>query len=144
MYNMSMFKRVFGYAWPVVAGLLTGFVVMMVFEYVNSFFYSLPQDLDWTNAEAVHAFTATLPATAYMLVFLGWIVGSCIAGYVTTRVSRVATYRLSFITGFVLALIGLLNNLMLGHGVFFNMLSLPLFVAGTYFGHRVSSMCAAT
>jgi MFS family permease len=131
-------KTIFiSYILPVVAGLLSGFAVMMVFEYINSFFYSLPEDLDWTNTEAVQAFTATLPATAYILVFLGWIVGSCIAGYVTSRLAQETTYRLAFGTGLVLVLIGLLNNLMLGHDILFNMVSLPLFMVGTYLGHRV-------
>jgi hypothetical protein len=125
--------------WPVIAGVLTGFLVMMVFEYINSFFYSLPQDLDWNNTEAVQAFTATLPWTAYILVFSGWVAGSSVAGYFTVYISREPRYALAVVTGGVLVLLGLLNNLMLGQGVLFNVFSLPLFVIGTYGGYRYAA-----
>lgn len=122
--------------WPVVAGLLIAFVVMMIFEYINSLLYPLPAGLDIGDTEAVQAFTATLPWTAYILVLLGWIVGSFKAGAVTTYLSGERVYKLSLIAGLVLTLLGIANNLAIGHDLFFNIVGLPMFILFTYVGHR--------
>ncbi len=121
---------------PVVAGLLTAFVAMMVFEFANSFIYPLPEGLDVMNPEAVRAFTASLPWTAYILVFVGWVLGAFKAGYVTTYLARENTYRQSRIVGILLTLGGILNNFAIGHEMLFNVVALPMFLVFTYLGHR--------
>jgi len=121
--------------WPVVAGLLTAFVVMMIFEYTNSFFYPLPTDLVMSDTNAVHAFTASLPWTAFVLVFLGWVLGAFKAGCVTTYLAKEHTFKLSLVTGLILTVLGILNNLAIGHSMLFNIVSLPMFLVFTYLGH---------
>ena len=122
--------------WPVVAGLAVAFVVMMAFEYGNSFIYPLPEGLDIYDPAAVQAFTASLPWTAYILVFLGWVAGAFAAGFVTTRLSREMKYRLTLIVGIILTALGVVNNMMIGHDMFFNVIGLPMFLIFTYLGHR--------
>lgn len=121
---------------PVLAGLFTAFIIMVVFEYANSLFYPLPESLDKYDAGAVRDFTATLPWTAYVLVLLGWIVGSFKAGLVTTYLAKEQTYLLSLIVGTVLTGLGIMNNILIGHSLFFNVVGLPMFFVFTYLGHR--------
>jgi hypothetical protein len=125
--------------WPVTAGLFSAFLIMMLFEYVNSHFYPLPVDLDWRDSNAVALFTDSLPWTAYILVISGWITGSYAAGYITTRLARERAYILTLITGGILTFMGLLNNMMLAHSIAFNVVTLPLFGACTYFGYLHSA-----
>jgi hypothetical protein len=122
--------------WPVVAGLVVAFVVMMLLEYINSFFFPLPADLDWEDTAAVQAFTASLPWTAYILVLFGWILASFKAGYVTTYLAGETKYRLSLVVGVLLTLLGIVNNMMIGHDMAFNIIGLPMFIIFTYLGHR--------
>lgn len=122
--------------WPVCAGLLTAFVLMMIFEYANSFIYPLPAGLDMKDTQELWAFTASLPWTAFILVLLGWIVGSFKAGCVTTYLSREKKYRLSLFVGVVLTMMGITNNIMIGHPLLFSLIGLPVFVVFTYLGHR--------
>lgn len=121
--------------WPVVAGILVAFITMMIFEFINSFIYPLPVGLDTMDYHAVHVFTATLPWTAYILVILGWIFGALKAGYVTTYLSKEKTYRLSLIAGSILALLGIVNNLMIGAQIIFTILAIPIFIGFSYLGH---------
>lgn len=123
-------------AWPVFAGLLAASVIMMAFEYANSFVFPLPEGLDITDPEQVRAFTASLPWTAYVLVLLGWIAGSFAAGSVTTYLSGERTYRLSLVVGILLTIAGVANNIMIGHDLFFNIVGLPMFILFSYIGHR--------
>lgn len=122
--------------WPVVAGFIVASVVMMVFEYVNSFLFPLPQNLDWSNAEAVRTFTSSLPWTVYILVLLGWMAGAFAGGWVSTYVSGNTRYRNALALGLVLTFAGVLNNLMIGHHMMFTFISLPQFLIFTYLGHR--------
>jgi hypothetical protein len=121
--------------WPTVAGLLTAFVIMMLFEYANSFLFPLPEGLDMKDTETLHVFTASLPWTAYILVLLGWIFGSFKAGCVTTYLAQEHTYKLSFIVGIILTVLGLINNLAIGSSMLFNVIALPVFIIFTYLGH---------
>ncbi len=132
MKNFLTFK-----VWPVVAGLLAAFAVMMVCEYVNSLFYPLPADLDLRDATALKAFTSTLPLSAYILVLTGWALGAFKAGCITTYFSKEKKYRLSFLVGLILTILGIANNIIIGHAMVVNVLGLPLFALFTYFGHRV-------
>lgn len=122
--------------WPVLAGLLTAFIVMMIFEYVNSLIFPLPEELDFNDTAALQAFTATLPWTAYILVLLGWIIGAFKAGVVTTFFSREQKYKFSFVVGVILTFLGIINNLVIGHDMVFNMIALPVFILFTYLGHK--------
>lgn len=122
--------------WPVIAGLLTAFIIMMAFEFVNSFLFPLPEGIDLRSVEAIHAFIASLPWHAYVLVFLGWAIGAFKGGYVTTYLSKERTYQLSLAVGIILALFGLANNLAIGHHAFFTVITLPLFIVFTYLGQR--------
>lgn len=122
-------------AWPVFAGLVVASIVMMIFEFANSYLYPLPSDLDWMDTAAVQAFTASLPWTAYILVLLGWIVGSFKGGWVATRLSGDTQYRTAFALGIILTLAGIWNVILIGHPLFFSIISIPQFLIFTYLGY---------
>lgn len=122
--------------WSVVAGFIVASIVMMAFEFTNSFFFPLPSDLDWTDTAAVQALTASLPWTAYIMVLLGWIAGSFAGGWVATRLSGDTEYRTALALGILLTLAGVANNLMIGHDLLFNIIALPQFLIFTYLGCR--------
>lgn len=123
--------------WPVAAGLLAASIIMMIFEAVNSLFFPLPDELMNTDDIAVlQAFTATLPWNAFIMVFLGWVVGSFVAGVLVTRITKERTYRMSLVVGAILTLLGVANNTLIGHPLLFNIVSLPMFIVFTYLGHR--------
>ena len=121
--------------WPVIAGFIAASIVMMAFEYTNSFFFPLPEDLDWANPEAVRALTASLPWTAYILVLLGWMAGSFTGGYVATYLSGKAQYRVALALGILLTLAGIWNVMLIGHSTLFNIIALPQFLIFSYLGH---------
>ena len=129
--------------WPVIAGLITAFAIMMVLEYINSFFFPLPENLDIRDPLAVKAFTASLPFTAYILIFLGFVLGAFKGGQVTAHISQEKTYKLSCYVGVILTLLGIFNGILIGHNIFFMIISIPMFMLFTYFGytyvHKVRS-----
>ncbi|MFZ2555315.1 MAG: hypothetical protein WAZ27_02525 [Minisyncoccia bacterium] len=124
--------------WPVVAGFLVASIVMMIFEYINSFLFPIPKDLDWKDPEAVRALTASLPWPAYILVLLGWSFGSFKGGWVTAWLSGERTFRLSLVLALILTLAGVWNVMLIGHDIVFTLLGLPALFFGTYLGYRAA------
>ncbi len=121
---------------PVIAGFIVASVVMMIFEYINSFIFPIPADLDWKDPEAVRALTESLPWTAYILVLLGWAFGSYKGGWVTTRLSGEKKFRTSLALAIILVLAGVWNVMLIGHDIVFTVIGLPLLFLGTYLGYR--------
>lgn len=120
--------------WPVVAGFIVASIVMMAFEFTNSFFFPLPSDLDWMDTAAVQALTASLPWTAYILVLLGWMAGSFKGGWVASYLSGDRQYKTALALGIILTLAGIWNVMLLGHLLLFNIIALPQFLIFTYLG----------
>jgi hypothetical protein len=131
MKNMARFWIV-----PVIAGFVVASLVMLVFEYANSILFPIPSDLDWRDPAAVRALTASLPWTAHILVIVGWMAGSFIGGWATSKLSREEAYRASFALGVILTLAGLYNVMLLGHPLAFSVIAVPMFIIFTYLGHR--------
>lgn len=121
--------------WPVFAGFIVASIVMLIFEFANSYFYPLPSDLDWMDTAAVQALTASLPWTAYILVLLGWMVGSFKGGWVASYLSGDTQYRTALALGIILTLAGVWNVILIGHPILFNVLAIPQFLIFSYLGH---------
>jgi hypothetical protein len=122
--------------WPIVAGFIVASIVMVFCEWINSFFFPVPKDIDWSDAKAVRALTSALPWNAYILVIAGYIIGSFKGGYVTTYLAGDKEYSTALVLGLILTLAGYANVLMLGHMVLFSVVALPQFLIFTYLGHR--------
>lgn len=127
------------FVWPVVAGFVVASIVMMIFEYANSFLFPIPADLDWNDSEAVRRLTESLPWTAYILVLLGWAFGSFKGGWVTAWLSGEEKFRTSFALAIILTLAGVLNVMMIGHDVIFTAVGLPLLFGATYLGYHAAA-----
>lgn len=129
--------------WPVIASIFTAFFVMLIFEFTNAMMYPFPADLDVNNIEQVREFAGQLPFFAFIMVLLGWILGSFAAGVVVTLLTKHNLHHgrnLTILVGIVLALFGLFNNFVFLPGV----QPLWLFIIGTvsfiifsYLGHLV-------
>lgn len=122
---------------PVVAWLLTAFIIMTAFEFTNSFIFPFPEWMDMYNSADVQEFIKNLPHTAYIMVLLWWMIGSFLAWFVTTKLSKEKVYKLSLIVGIILTILGVINNLMIGHTWWFNIVWLPMFLIFSYFGHTI-------
>lgn len=126
--------------WPIVAGFIIASIVMMIFEYINSFIFPIPSDLDWNDPEALRALTESLPWTAYILVLLGWAFGSCKGGWVAAWLAGETKSRASLVLALLLVAAGIYNVMLIGHDVVFTLIGLPALFIGTYLGfHAVQA-----
>jgi hypothetical protein len=119
----------------VLAGVV-GFVIavacMMTAEQINHRIYPIPDNINFRDAEAVRRLVATLPAGAFVLVLVGWLVGTLLGTFLAAKIgrSRVPAY----VVGVLLLCGGIMNIAMLPQPVWFDVVALLIFVAMPFAG----------
>ncbi len=117
------------------SGFITASMVMMAFEFTNSFLFPFPEGFDTQSIVAVQAFAAEKSPQIFYLVLLGWTAGALVGGYVTAWLSHEARFRQGAVLAVFLVLAGVLNHLLINHPLWFNLVAFPALSGGTYFGH---------
>jgi len=100
--------------WPVVGGFVVAAIIMLFFEWINHFFFPKPAGLDVMDDAAVQAFTASLPWTAYILIFLGWAIGAFEGGCTTAWLSGEQKFRVTAALAVLLLLVGIFDMYTIG------------------------------
>lgn len=79
-----MFRTIFA----VISGLFAMMIVITMVQLVNAkFLFPPPPGLDLTNADAIAAYAATMPASALAMVLLGWLLGAFVGAGVAARIA---------------------------------------------------------
>ena len=131
---MSVFKK---RILPVLAGLVTGWLVIFLLESVNHIFYPPPADIDHTDKEVLTAFMETLPTMAFIMLLLSWMIGTFIAGIVGARLNQAAWKNSSIIIGVILALGSIINMTMIPHPTWLIIIASVGYVPTAYAGARL-------
>lgn len=98
----------------VLAALLAGGLIIMLFEGIATMQYPIPDDVNRHNVQQMSAWIATLPAIAFIWVFLGHIVAAYAAGLVAWLIAR-STYVPSMVAAALLMMGGLINLVVIPH-----------------------------
>lgn len=126
----------------VIVGFVAASVVMMLVEFANGhlFYPELGNAAARsTDPEAIRALLATAPVGAFLVVIVGWILGSFVGGFCTARIGSSAPVNLALVLGALLTLAGIANNLMLPPPAWFWIPSLVVFLPAAYAGARWAS-----
>lgn len=124
----------------VIGGFVAASVVMMVVESING--HVLYPELGkaaegMTDREAIKTLMASAPFGAFLVVLLGWALGSFAGGFLAGWIGRDAPVRHALILGGLLTVAGIANNLMLPPPAWFWILSIVVFVPAAYAGARL-------
>ena len=124
----------------VIAGLIVASVVMMAVEFINGH-HLYPElgnaAMGLTDPEQIRAVMAKAPAGAFVVVLIGWILGSFSGGFVAAKVDK--TMRVAIVTGLLLTVLGILNNLMLPPPAWF-WASVIVFLPSAWLGGRTAGV----
>jgi predicted signal transduction protein with EAL and GGDEF domain len=122
---------------PILAGIFSAFAVMMTFEFTNSLLFPFPADLDTQSLEQVRAFAAQMPLTALILVALGWMIGSTLGGYLSTKLSKTTSMQPALTVGIVLTLLGAVNAWMIQNPLWFHVGGLTIFIIFSFISYLI-------
>lgn len=114
-------------------------VVMMGFEFTNHMLYPFPEGMDTTNLAAIQQFGLTMPTFAFMMILLGWLFGTILGVWILNKylVVKSGATKVKVIYGFagMLTALAIMNNFMyvgLGNRLWFEVLTVPVFIVVTY------------
>jgi hypothetical protein len=128
-------------ALAVVAGFVVASAVMMAIESINGrlLFPELGRAAEgMTDREAIRRLLATAPVGAFLVVSVGWMLGSVAGGWVAARIGRRAPVGHALTLGGLLTLAGIANNLMLPPPLWFWIASLLVLLPAAYAGGRLA------
>ncbi len=120
----------------VVVGLVSAIVVFVIAETINSSLHPTPQTLDYNDSIAVKAFYDNQPLSLWLLVLVGWIIGSALCGFLIKLISKKENQQLPIIAGSILTLSAIANFFSLPHPTWFIIVGLIIFIPSTLLGHK--------
>lgn len=122
-----------------VAGLMTAMLLVWLIELIGHAVYPPPIDIDFSDPEAVRAYTADLPVAAVLFVGVSWVIGTFVGVSVACRIGRAKPVIYAVLVGgFVLA--GAITMLIIiPHPLWFSVVSLPAIIAAAYAAMRLAA-----
>jgi hypothetical protein len=123
----------------VVIGFVAASIVMMTVETINGrvFYPGLAKAAEGvTDREVVRALLAGAPIGAFLVVILGWVLGSFAGGWIAARVAGRSGVAHGLVLGVLLTLAGIANNLMIPPPLWFWFASLIVLLPSAYAGAR--------
>jgi small-conductance mechanosensitive channel len=123
----------------VVLGLICAFIIISLMEMLNSLFYTPPKGIDYKDPQAVRAMMEALPVSAFMLVLLGYILGTLAGAIVTTVIHRSGSLLPAFIVGILLMAANAANLYWLHHPTWFAVISMAVYLPMAYLGGLIGN-----
>lgn len=122
----------------VVVGLFSAIIIFVIAETINSALHPVPQNLDYDDSIAVKTFYENQPLTLWLLVLVGWIIGSVLCGVLIKLISKNDNEKLPIIAGIILTLSAITNFFSLPHPTWFIIISLFAFLPFVLIGYKIS------
>jgi len=113
----------------VLAALAAAVCVFLLIESINTSIHPSDNPLDLTDR----------PLFFWILILVGWMIGSSLAGYLVEKISKSGKQTLSIIVGSLLTLSGVSNFYLIAHPVWFMIVGLPVFMIFTILGYRIAN-----
>lgn len=123
----------------VLIGVVVAGVSIYLAEGVVGNFFSLPEDLEPGDVEALRTAMLDMPASAFAAILAGWGFGALIGGFVAGKLSQDAKRRDALLVGAVLLVLGIANMLMLPHPAWVWAAAVVVFLGGSYLGGMVAA-----
>jgi hypothetical protein len=140
---MQNFKYTFyKNTWPVLAGIFTASITMMILEFINSKIFPFPENFDKYDTTAISNFTNLYSPNIFILVGLGWIIGGFLGGFILTKIAernftKKENVKIQLIVlATFLAFSGFMNLLILNTAYAFHILGIISFFITTYLGYK--------
>lgn len=117
-----------------IAGLVVANVIVFAVEFTNSKLHPFPPGFDMNDPAQISAFIATLPASAFAVVWVAWVLGAFAGTFVTKQLTPGCSNRPAIVVAVLFFLFCVINMLMVPHPL--------LFVVGSIVATPLASLLA--
>jgi len=94
----------------IIAGLLTGLLVILLVRTMSLAKYPFPDTLDWTDSAHRNEYIAALPDAAFLIVIASHMLGAFLAGLIASLISRKDRFAIGIVAGLLLFTFVLIAN----------------------------------
>lgn len=122
-----------------VVGLITAWAVILIVEMVATRVWHTPNNLEYMTRAEMSTYFASMPVAAYVVVLIGYLLGSFAGGFIVTKMSRRESpgMTLPIVIGAILTLGAILNFVLLpGQPIWFMIVGLLIFIPVSVIGHK--------
>jgi MFS family permease len=124
----------------VIVAMIVAFAVITIVQMLNTLMVPPPSSDVMSDPAKMREFMASMPASAYAMVLIGYVLGAFAGGFIVTKMGRqVSTgVTLAIVVGVLLMVGGVLNFFVLlpGQPVWFVAASMLCYVPISLLGHR--------
>jgi hypothetical protein len=126
-----------------IAGILVGIVIavasVFAIEQIVHLFAPAPPGFDMRDPEQVRARVSSLPATAFLLVLLGWVLGTGLGSWAAVRISRTGMRWPGLAVGAAIVAATLYNLVTIPHPIWFAAIALIGIPIASWLGARAGA-----
>jgi hypothetical protein len=130
----------------VIVGLVVGMAANKGFVIINLQMFPLPEGVTWTDEEEIKAWLATLPQSAFILVFIAHLSQAYLGGVVAALIAKQNMMSVALTVGF-LSMIGGIMNMMTIPAPAWLWVEVPLYLVVAWLAAKLvmkqRSACAA-
>jgi hypothetical protein len=123
-----------------IAGILLGIVIavatVFAIEQIVHLFAPAPPGFDMRDPEQVRARVSSLPVTAFLLVLLGWVLGTALGSWAAVRISRTGMRWPGLAVGAAIVAATLYNVVTIPHPIWFAASALIAIPIASWVGAR--------
>ena len=120
----------------VIAGIIAGTIVIYLVEIVSLKVYPPPAGVDvMKDKQALIEYIRSAPLSAMLIVLLGYVLGSFVAGWLSARIS--ASIRQPLICGVVLMAFGIMNLVDIPQPLWFSISTTISYIPFAYLGGKL-------
>ncbi len=121
-----------------VVGILVAFGIVFANEKLGHMAFPPPEGIDFTDAEVIRRYLASLPAWKLLQVMAGWVVGVFAGILVASWIGHAKPISYTAVIGGLMVAATVSNLIILPHPMWFNVTSLGAIALGAWFAKSIA------
>jgi ABC-type Na+ efflux pump permease subunit len=121
----------------VIVGLIASFIVIEVIEIIGYKMYPPTTNLNFNNPDSFREYISSAPNSVFLLVILGYALGSLAGGFVASVIAKQNKYTKAITVGGILMGLGVFNLFNIPHPLWVIIFALIVFLPFAYFGGKL-------
>lgn len=121
----------------VVAGVIVAVGLVMLLESAGYYFYPMPADLNMDSMEALRSHIANLPVGAFLLVGMGWFLGTLGGTLTACKIGIAKPVTFALIIGGLMLATTTFNLITIPHPLWFSISGIAAVVVAAWIGLKI-------
>lgn len=123
----------------VLAGALTGAIVVFAGDYLSHLIYAPPANFDFNNQEALQAYAESIPTHVFAIMLCFWLLSSFSGGFVAGKINPQGWQLSALLTGLLLLAGAASNFYAIPHPLWMMVAAVILYLPAAWLGGKLAN-----